>query len=356
MKKIIVIFLIALLVLTSFMVANAEKAVTVEDLGVSFKIPSQVEWVTRTQGNYEIMENTYSMDKESLIAYMKSADEYFKGVDTGSDLRILLVCYPAEYSAMNFASRTNEDLMKEGKEAIEILGGTENDLIIYETDTTKFIQYKLNFVEEQSFYMCQTCVNGMIYMLNVRGTNDSYKETMALLLMETFSIENDKTSDVMSPKTISTSGATIHIPANWEEERVELYPDMESASYCNRNNDDGILRAISFNASDLYTLLGMNKNDAMRAFVSGDDYSEQIAILYGTEQNNISPEAIKQYTYGENHFYGYVLSEDDYSSIYMYIVENGYMYVFMFDTFASSNPFEDALYTVYENMLTTIEF
>lgn len=154
--------------------ALAENHIEIDELELSFKIPKHIEWATRTEGNYAIMEETYHMDQENLIAYMERGDEYFKGVDPNTDLRVLLTTYPANRSEKNYSNRTDDELIQ----AISGDGiGDNNDISVYNTTHTKFIQIR-TYTGGQIYNVCQTCIDGKYYMFNVRGTNEGYIETI----------------------------------------------------------------------------------------------------------------------------------------------------------------------------------
>lgn len=328
--------------------ALAENHIEIDELELSFKIPKHIEWATRTEGNYAIMEETYHMDQENLIAYMERGDEYFKGVDPNTDLRVLLTTYPANRSEKNYSNRTDDELIQ----AISGDGiGDNNDISVYNTTHTKFIQIR-TYTGGQIYNVCQTCIDGKYYMFNVRGTNEGYIETMSAYLMETF---YHKTFDIPSENNllpVSFSGISILIPETWEQADLSFNSDVETTSFFSRGTD-GLLRYITCNVIDVCKSSG--SPDILRAYMSGDQYSEQMAIFVGGQQN-IQPEEIEKYTYNGKNYYGFIINMGGVPGIRLCIVENGYLYVFVFETDSTENLFEDELFPIFEDVIESVVF
>ena len=149
------ISILFLLIFCIFPFAMAENNINIDDLALSFKVPDHIEWATRTAGNYDIMEETYHMNRESLLAYMEQGDEYFKGVDPNTDLRVLFIAYTANYDEKNSSSKTDDELIQSLLEVALTLGANEEDISVYKTDLTKFSQIRF-LANDQIYNLCQS--------------------------------------------------------------------------------------------------------------------------------------------------------------------------------------------------------
>lgn len=337
------------LVLLAVFSACAEE-INIESLDISFKVPEHIEWATRTEGNYGIMQDTYNMNREALIAYMKSANEYFKGVDPTTDLRILVTSEPVAMDEMNYSSKSNESILLVGEGIVQALGGRREDISVHEAASgNKFL--KLHYqVSGQTMCLGSTCVDGNQYTVIVRGTNIGYLDTMLSYIMETFKVNADL--HIKAEQTVSIAEAVFTIPGNWEKETFVVNPDIENVCYTARGSD-GLGRCFTCNVMDVCALMGWT--DTLRPILSGDLYSEEFTIPLAAQQN-VAVEDIRGYTYGGKKYYGYPATEDGVPGIRMCIVENGYMYFYIFESLSSGDLFQDEYYPVFESILNSVEY
>lgn len=343
------IFLFAFMTLCFVFSACAEE-ITIESLNVSFKVPEHIEWATRTEGNYDIMQATYHMNRDDLIAYMQSAEEYFKGVDTTSDLRILITSLPAEADDRNSSVLSNAELLQTGAAVEQMLGGTAENVSVYETASgNKFL--KLNcHVLGQTMCLGSTCLDGIHHTIVVRGTNVGYLDTMLSYILETF--KSNEKSQYQAEQTISIKEAVFSIPGRWEKVTLDSNPGVESVFYCTRGTD-GLVRYFTCNVVDLCTSLELPEE--MRSFWSGNQYSKQLTILLATEQG-ITTDKIREYAFGDKQYYGYQVVENGCSAVRVCVVENGYMYCFIFESFGSGDVFQDECYPDFNSILNSAEY
>ena len=336
---------IALVLIFSFLFATSyAEDIKIKELNISFKIPDHIEWATRAEGNYDIMLETYSMNRPTLVAYMEQMGEYFKGVDPTSDLRMLFLAMPANPDEKNYAARTDEEILDGGSTTKELLGAK---LTVYSTLTdNKFLkaQYQMG---NQTFCICQTCINGYFYLFNVRGTNVGYINTMASYLMETLEIDTTKVAKEQQIATIKN--ATLFIPGNWEKQDYECDPDLDGISYITRGSD-GLQRSIICEVMDIWASTG--RSETLRPFFSGDEHSEECAIIIASDMN-VDLNMIKKYSFGGRNYFGFIRNEGDVNpGICMIILENGCMYAYSFDTF-TEDPFSDECYSDFEEILNS---
>lgn len=360
MKKVMVFVLAVFLILCISIPAIADVSeinfsndsnVVIEELGVSFKVPGHIEWATRTDGNYEIMEKTYGMDQEALIAFMEASDEYCKGVDPNSDIRFLYTLGEVDLFEKNYSVLTDDEVLKsfEDREMMTVIE-------IYNTDDNKFAVVTGEAIEGQLFYVCYTVVDGMLHSFVIRGTNDGYKQTLAYYLMETMTFETKEYIDTADQKMVSanfsTTGTTFLIPESWECDPYEFSDSLAESICFIKRGSDGLLRSITCNVTDLCEAYGFN--ELMRPSLYGNDKTKQLVISFAS-QFGVDTSSITNQTFNNKNFYGYMYDNDGIATIQMYILENGYWYGFAFESLSDEDPYKDECYQDFENVLSTVE-
>lgn len=345
------LFATILIVCALVIVANAE-TVLINELNISFKVPDWLEWATRDEGNYEIMKKTYHMDQTTLIKYMETGGEYFKGVDPNSNLRVFMACYPANYTEKNYTERTDAEILDAGTIFFRELGLSEGSCAIYESVSgNRFLTIQYTMFDQ---IVCagMTCINGNFYYFNVRDTEKDTNLLMLSYLMETLNVENTSDKGSQTIQKVQVGEITFDIPGDWERTTIDLGSGFDSACYIRRGSD-GLGRFITCNAVDICSQLGIN--ESWRSMLSGDQYTKQLAVTLGP-QFGAEVDDIHEYSWGDKIYYGFVCYTNDIPGIRMLHVHNGYLYGFVFESLSEGNPFEDEYYPAYETMLSSVEY
>lgn len=339
---------IALVLIFSFLFATSyAEDIEIKELNISFKIPDHIEWATRTEGNYDIMLETYSMNRPTLVAYMEQGGEYFKGVDPTSDLRILFAAMPANPDEKNYAARTNEEILELNPSLEALIDDTYTPTVYTTLTGNKFLKVQYELLN-QTFCICLTCIDGNFYFFNVRGTNVGYINTMASYLIET--LEIDTTKVAKEQQIVAIKNATLFIPGNWEKTDYKSYdPRIDAIAYAMRGSD-GLMRYITCNTMDICSEIGFP--EGLRALVSGDQYTQQFTIVVAGNQN-IDASMINKYSFGGKNYFGFRNTSDDITpSVCMVTLENGYVYSYIFETY-TEDPFTDEYYPAFEEILNS---
>lgn len=326
--------------LLTFSVCAQAEQLTLTEFGITFEAPDNLEWVTCTEGNFDVVGSAYSKSRDQMIEYMKAIGEYFNAVEPDGDLRITVMVLPANGSYGNYDLCTDGELQNKAVD----LGGT-----VLKTEQTGFICVMTDPLG-QTLLSCLTCMYGNFIIVNVRGAEEENVQAAAVDFLNTMSFVEIGDIYNMTPVTMPVSGAVIPIPGGWTENTHTVNDSAAQLTYTGRSFD-GILRMFVYSESDVCTLSG--NDDSMRPYLASDYTEYMTKTVAGND--GVSSDEVIEYVYNGRSYYGYEYQGDDYLGLCVYLMNNGYLHMFSFmvDT---DNITEDPFMPVFELILSNASF
>lgn len=246
---------------------NNLQSITIDEVRAVISLPSQMKWATREKGDIDFVAANYHQTTSNLPSYMAQNDYYLMAVDPDSDLRVSLLVYTANISEKNSVNRSDEDLLSD-------LEGTQFDVFssvdkwVWRNDTIAFSCLITKINEGQLIALAMTTINGRIYTIMIRDTDEERVRTAFDVILSHFTVTSQ---DVYETMQIEICEASLELPVNWKivsrsmEEQADL--GITESIILEASAGDGSRRVIMITLVDFaQTLLGTIDADQRAIF------------------------------------------------------------------------------------------
>lgn len=192
-----------------------EQNVTIEEIGVSFELPAEIKWATRSKGDKEFIIEQYSLDADSFISYFEDNEYYFISIDPNSSFRFDLIKTLAKADVKNSVLLSDQELASDlnSQEYADMLSLFNCiDKWVWR-DEKNAVTCLLMEMEDMKQYVlsASTAINGYFYIFSMRDTDAEHLRDISEYIFSTFSVAQNSGCELVN---LSLIDKQLQLPAN----------------------------------------------------------------------------------------------------------------------------------------------
>ncbi|MCH5212649.1 MAG: hypothetical protein J1G06_06520 [Oscillospiraceae bacterium] len=354
----IVLYILIVFIMSAYMSVHAAEmnTYTINELGLSIKIPDNYAVVTRDINENDSSLKVFARTKDDMVSFMTARSIYLDAFDENTNNEIVITKTDNDFIDLNYLSDdTLLDLIEEMKSEYEAVGITYIRSETYDNGTMKFAKIYISQPNgSNTAYGLQyyTIYNKQAINITIHSyANLITQETEALMknIVDSASFNggiqsSDLKSDANEYEYVDNeTNLSFTVPANYTQQAVSDDQKFIDAIFvCDDKNEV----CIFYGSTDLFESIpkderkGLRRQDCNNETLTEKDYAEILGI---------TAEDVEKVFYGNKEYYKFVIQRvDDSTGIELQLsiinlvhIENGYIYQFQFSGRESSPYYAD---------------